>query len=45
MSSSIEVDPQSPQLDDVVPNRGSGRGARPSVSTVTTLNAVLTALP
>ena len=31
--------PHQPQLDDVVPSRGVGAGARPPVSTVTTLNS------
>ncbi len=37
--------PQMPQLDDVLPRRGVGVGARPPVSTVTTLNSESTALP
>ena len=44
MSSSCSL-PHHPQLDDVVPRRGVGTGARPPVSTVTTLNSVSVAVP
>ena len=44
-SSSSDVDPQSPHDDDIVPSRGVGAGARPPVSTETTLNSVSTAEP
>ncbi len=37
--------PHHPQLEEVIPNRGVGAGARPPVSTVTTLNSVSTADP
>jgi hypothetical protein len=37
--------PHSPQLEVVLPRRGRGAGARPPVSTVTTLNSLLTAEP
>ena len=37
--------PHQPQLDDVVPSRGVGVGARPPVSTVTSLNALAMAGP
>ena len=40
-SASIDSVPQMPQLDVVVPRRGVGVGARPPVSTVTTLNCGL----
>ena len=42
-SSSIASLPHRPQLDVVFPSRGRGAGARPPVSTETTLNSLLTA--
>ena len=45
VSSSIASVPQMPQLDDVLPRRGVGAGARPPVSTVTVLKSVSTAEP
>jgi hypothetical protein len=44
-SSSIEAEPHSPHDEVVVPSRGVGTGARPPVSTDTTLNLVSTAEP
>ena len=44
-SSSIDADPHRPHADVVVATRGSGTGAAPPVSTLTTLNSVSTALP
>jgi hypothetical protein len=42
---SIDADPHRPHEDVVVATRGVGIGARPPVSTVTTLNSVSIALP
>jgi hypothetical protein len=43
--SSIASLPHHPQLDVVLPSRGVGTGARPPVSTVTTLNSLSLAAP
>ena len=44
-SSSMASLPHRPQLEVVLPNRTRGAGARPPVSTVTTLNSLPTAEP
>jgi len=41
----MEAEPQMPHDDVVVATRAVGTGARPPVSTVTTLNSVSTADP
>ena len=44
-SSSSAVEPHIPHADVLAETRGAGVGAIPPVSTLTTLNAVSTALP
>ena len=45
MRVSSSVEPHSPQLEVIGVNRAVGTGARPPVSTVTTLNALSMAEP